>query len=206
MKDNTLNVKKVTGVILAAGMSSRMGKTKQSLPFKGSTILGHVIEQAKLSYLEDIILVLGYDQVNIQAHINNTGIKIVQNPNYKKGQSASLKVGIDNINNSSDAAMFLLGDQPTVKAPTINCLIDAYNTTNKKIVFPTFNGKRGNPVIMDSSLFQDIKKLSGDTGGRAIFETYKTSILKVPVLDKNILVDIDTREDYNTLIKGRLKK
>ncbi len=201
MNGSTLNMaKKVTGVILAAGMSSRMGETKQSLPFKGSTILGHVIKQAKLSKLEDIILVLGHDQNSIQDNIDGTEIKIVHNSNYREGQSTSLKAGINNISDSSKAAMFLLGDQPTIKHSTIDNLIYRFNSANAKIVIPTFNGTRGNPVIMSSSLFQDIKKLSGDTGGRAIFDTYRNDILKVPVQDHNILIDIDTREDYNNAL------
>ena len=189
--------KKIAGVILAAGSASRMGKTKQLLPFGKRTLLGQVVQHAKKSGLHEIIVVLGHDADKIERAIDFSGTKIIRNTAYSKGQSTSLIKGLENISSICDAAMFLLGDQPFVTAGIINKLINAFETSNAPIVIPYCHGKRGNPVIIAKSLFHRLKSLSADTGARALFNEFKKSILKVSVPDEAILVDVDTMDDYH---------
>jgi molybdenum cofactor cytidylyltransferase len=196
--------KKVAGVILAAGSSSRMDSIKQLLPFKGKTILDHVIANAKKSLLYEIILVLGYSSDKVKQEIDCYGdsfnIKIVINNDFLKGQSDSLKKGLKNLSGNCDGAMFLLGDQPLVTDIIINKLIYAFESSDLPIIIPFCNGKRGNPVIIAKPLFSRLESLTGDTGPRVLFKEFEHGILKVPVADKAIFKDIDTKEDYERLI------
>ncbi len=193
--------KKIGGIILAAGSASRMGETKQLLPFKDKPILDHIIQNAIQSKFHEIIVVLGHDANKIKQAIDFSGTKTVMNNNYLKGQSASLIKGLENISPVCDAAMFLLGDQPLVTPSTINSIIKAFSTSNAPITIPYYNNIRGNPVIIAKSLFHELKLLSGDTGPRVLFKKFEKSILKVPVADNTIFIDVDTQADYVKLIQ-----
>ena len=195
----TLSKKKIAGVILAAGSSSRMKKIKQLLPFKTNTLLGQVVSNAGKSALDEIIVVLGHCADKIEQTIDFSGTKVVRNTEYSKGQSRSLIKGLENISPDCDAVMFLLGDQPLITPAIINRIIDAFKTSNAPIVIPYCNGKRGNPVIIAQPLFHRLKSLSADIGARALFDEIKESILKVTIPDKAILIDVDTKEDYEKL-------
>ncbi len=190
---------KVAGVILAAGSSSRMGKTKQLLPFGKTTLLGQVIQTALDSKLHDIIVVLGHDADKVSQTIDLTSLKTTLNVDHRKGQSTSLIKGLEMVSSQCDAAMFLLGDQPLITPAIINTLVDTFETARASIVIPYFNGRRGNPVIIARSLFHRLKSLSADTGARVLFDEFKESVVKVPVQDKAVLIDVDTREDYKNL-------
>ena len=192
--------KKIAGVILAAGSASRMGKTKQLLPFGKTTLLGQVVETAKGSALHEIIVVLGHKAEQIRQTLDPANTKIIMNKEYAKGQSTSLIKGLENVSPVCDAAMFLLGDQPLVTADIINRLINAFETTSALITIPYCNDKRGNPVIIARPLFHRLKSLSADIGARDLFDEFKESILKVQIPDNAILVDIDTMDDYENLI------
>jgi molybdenum cofactor cytidylyltransferase len=197
---------KISGVILAAGSGSRMGKTKQLLPFGKKTLLGQVVQNAKESSLHELIIVLGYNADKIEKAIDLSGTKVVRNTAYSKGQSTSLIKGLENVSSICDAAIFLLGDQPLVTAAIINKLIAVFETSDAPIVIPYCNGKRGNPVIITGSLFHRLKSLTGDTGPRVLFDEFKDSVLKVSVPDKAILVDVDTQDDYEKLILKKYQK
>lgn len=192
--------KKTAGIILAAGSGSRMGKTKQLMPFGKTTLLGQVVEAAKKSALHEIIIVLGYKAEKIRKTLDSANTKIIINRGYSKGQSTSLIKGLENVSSVCDAAMFLLGDQPLVTAGIINQLIDAFESTDALITIPYCNGKRGNPVIIARPLFYRLKSLSADIGARDIFNEFKESILKVQIPDNAILNDVDTMDDYKKLI------
>ncbi len=194
--------KKISGIILAAGSASRMGKTKQLLPLGKNTLLGQVIQNAGKSALHEIIVVLGHCAEKIEQAIDLSGTKVVRNAAYSKGQSTSLIKGLENVSPICDAAIFLLGDQPLVTAAIINRLIHAFETSTAPIIIPYCNGKRGNPVIIARPLFHRLKSLSADTGARALFDEFKKSILKVSIPDKAILVDVDTIDDYEKLKKN----
>lgn len=192
--------KKIAGIILAAGSGVRISRTKQLLPFNNRPVLSHVIENTKQSTLYETVVVLGHCADKIKKTIDFSGTKTVINHNYLKGQSTSLMKGLENISPICDAAMFLLGDQPLVSKSTINTIIKAFKTSSASIAIPYYNDIRGNPVIIARSLFHDLKQLSGDTGPRILFKKFHDSILNVPVNDKGILFDVDTKADYKKLM------
>lgn len=192
--------KKTAGIILAAGTASRMGKTKQLLPFMGTTLLGRVLENVLASNFFERILVLGHEAGAIQTAINLSGFKITLNPEYAKGQSTSLIKGILELSPSCDGAMFLLSDQPLVTSDVINRILAAFEVSSAPILIPFYRGQRGNPVIISRALFPKLLSLSKDTGARAVFDEFKDAIEQVNLDTDAILLDVDTPADYAALL------
>lgn len=195
--------KAVAGIVLAAGSGSRMGRTKQLLPFGQTTLLGQVIDTARHSDLAEIVVVLGHDAQRIQALVDLSGTRTIINPEYATGQASSLKAGVGAVSMACQGAMFLLGDQPLVSVAVINRLIQAFENGDQPLVVPVCHGRRGNPVIVARSLFQRLESLSGDTGARVLFQELDPWILKVDIKDGAIRVDVDTPEDYTRLTAGK---
>jgi molybdenum cofactor cytidylyltransferase len=195
---------KIAGIILAAGRSVRMGRTKQLLPFKDSTILGTVLNNALASDLDSLIVVLGHDagpiRDSLSHELSHPKVKTVLNPHYRDGQSSSIVAGITALGNEADAVMFLLGDQPLIRTDTLNLLIRAFRESAAGIIIPFYRKKRGNPVIFDRTLFKDLAQLSKDTGARVLFDKHTGKIHKISLSDPGILADIDTPEEYHHYI------
>jgi molybdenum cofactor cytidylyltransferase len=191
----------VAGIVLAAGASSRMGRTKQLLPFRGQTILECVVDNALASRLHRVIVVLGHEAEVLEPLLKNREVTVVRNPHYHRGQSTSLKAGLRMLREESEAALFLLGDQPLITPEIIDGIIAAYETSRSPIVLPVFEGRRGNPVLFARETFARMAELGEDSGARPLFAEYAERILKVPVDDPAIHLDIDTEEDYRRLLK-----
>jgi molybdenum cofactor cytidylyltransferase len=191
---------KVTGIILAAGASSRMGSTKQLLPFREQTLLECVVDSALASSLHRIVVVLGHKFEALEPLLANRAVTVICNPHSDKGQSSSIKTGLRALAEEADAALFLLGDQPLVTPEIINQILAAYEASPNPIVLPVFKGKRGNPVLFSRETFPRLAALKEDCGARPLFEEYAEHILKVPVSDPAIRFDIDTEEDYRQLL------
>jgi molybdenum cofactor cytidylyltransferase len=191
---------KVTGIILAAGASSRMGRTKQLLPFRGQTLLECVVDTALASSLHRIVVVLGHESEVLEPLLASRDVAVIHNSHYDKGQSSSIKTGLHALTEEADAALFLLGDQPLVTPEIINLILAAYETSPSPIVLPVFKGKRGNPALFSRETFPRLAALKEDCGARPLFVEYAEHILKVPVSDPAIHFDIDTEKDYRQLL------
>lgn len=205
--DNTFSnpgkTARTAGIILAAGTGSRMGRTKQLLPFKGRPLLAHVVEQGVAAGLSPLILVLGHRAGDIQAQISGFSVDIVINRDYQSGMASSIRRGLERLVHTpgghTTGALFLLGDQPLVDAATIQRILAQARIQPGKIIIPTFQGRRGNPVYFDSRFFDQLRQLSGDTGGREIFKKFSRAVHELPVHAPGICLDIDTPEDYEHL-------
>ncbi len=187
------------GIILAAGRSQRMGKNKLLLPFRNKPILQHVLDTALNSSLSPLILVLGPDSDLLHSGITPGSALVVENPDAANGYSSSLQAGLRALDSSPDGAMFLLGDQPLVKAATIETLIQAFQQEPERWIAPAWKGQRGNPVITPASWFDKIFALTGDTGPRRHL-TDPAAMLKImEVADRGVVFDIDNPADYQLL-------
>jgi molybdenum cofactor cytidylyltransferase len=194
----------VTGIVLAAGLGSRMKTTKQLLLYKGKPLLHHVLSSARASCLGKIVMVLGYESRTIQENIDLTSVEVVYNKLYQTGQSSSIKAGLSAVPQQHQAALFLLGDQPLLHSRVIDQLIQRFQENKGGIVIPTSRGKRGNPVLIGRQFFSELEEISGDTGGRSLFQNHREKIDYLDVMDDAIHADIDTPEDYENLISGKL--
>lgn len=192
---------RVAAIILAAGEGSRMGTTKQLLPFRGKTILECVVDNALASSLHQVVVVLGHQADLLMPLLKNRAVHVVINNDYRRGQSSSLKAGLRALTEQTGAALFMLGDQPLVTPETINRILEAYRHSPAPVVLPVFDGKRGNPVLFSRETFQKMQLLGDDCGARPLFEEYAGRIVTVPVEDGSIHFDVDTEADYRRLLE-----
>lgn len=190
---------RIAAVILAAGMSSRMGEAKQLLRMGERTILEQVLENVRASGVTEIVLVLGHAAETIRQGIAGECLKVVVNGAYREGMGTSLRTGISALPAEIDAALVVLADQPFVRPATLNLLMDQYRKSDAQIVIPFYKGFRGNPVLLDRSVFPEVMALTGDIGCRAVFGHHLEGIVKVPVADVGILLDLDSKEDFERL-------
>ena len=190
---------RIGAVILAAGTSSRMGEAKQLLRLGATTLLDQVTENVRSSRVDEIVLVLGHEAETIKQTIATKKLKIVVNEFYREGMGTSLRAGLSALPSEVDAALIVLADQPFVRSTTFDQIIDHYQQNNAQIVIPTYRGFRGNPVLLDRSVFAEVTGLTGDIGCRAIFGNHLEGIAKVPVGDVGILLDLDSKDDVARL-------
>jgi molybdenum cofactor cytidylyltransferase len=189
----------IGAVVLAAGMSSRMGQPKQVLRLGERTVLGQTLENIRGARVVEIVLVLGFAAEAIVRQIALEGVKVVINQQYREGMGSSLRSGLAALAPDINAALIVLADQPFVRPPTLDRIIDRYIESGVQIVIPTYRGFRGNPVLLDRSVFAEVMSLTGDVGCRAIFGSHTEGIVKVPVDDIGILLDIDSKDDFDRL-------
>ncbi|MBF8982914.1 molybdenum cofactor cytidylyltransferase [Lutibacter sp. B2] len=196
----------ISAVILAAGMSQRMKEAKLFLPFKKHTIIEEVIDNAKSSKVDEIYIVHGDDVDRWRRIANTKGVVPIYNSNYKKGQSTSVKAGMERISRSTDGVLFLLGDQPFIKSNIINEIIDKFHRTDRaSIIVPRYERKRGNPVLFHLKWKNDLLSLIGDQGARSIFIKNNDEVSYIDFDNKFYNLDIDTKEDYRDAIKVEKK-
>lgn len=190
----------ISGVILAAGRSSRLGRAKQLLVLGGRPLLAHVVANAVASGLDEVVLVLGYEAERIAAAIGEMGQRTVVNPDYAAGQSTSVRTGLAAIDPAAEAALFLLGDQPQVSPPVIDAVIGAFRASGGPIVVPVYGGRPGNPVLFGRALYAELDRITGDQGARRVVAAHPAETILVPVDAATPPGDVDTEADYAALI------
>jgi molybdenum cofactor cytidylyltransferase len=194
----------VSAVLLGAGESKRMGRNKLSLPWGRKTVLGHSLRTLLQSDVREVIVVLWYLNDSLgwtENQRRGQTIKVVKNPYYKRGMSTSIRRGLQAIDPRAQGILIALGDQPLIKARTINALIHAFVRRSGTIVVPSFRGKKGHPVIFDRRYFHELLKLKGDAGGRSIVERHPEEVGLVRVRSEGVTKDIDTWKDYRKMVK-----
>lgn len=189
----------IVAIVLGAGLSKRMGKTKQVLDVDGSPMLQRVLEMLRRTKVERTVVVLGADAELVKKKVKFQKELVVYNERYSLGMSESLKVGLRSAGNRAEAAIVMMSDQPLVTSSTVDKIIDAYRLTGPLAVVPTFGGTRGNPVLLDRKLFAAVKGIKGDVGAKSVLKENKRRVLELEVQDRGVVSDVDTPEDYRNL-------
>jgi len=196
-------------IILAAGTSSRIGngRHKLLLPLGERPVLAHTIAATVASQTRPIIVVLGHQATLVRSaiapFIDGTEVITVENPHYLQGMSTSIHAGIHALQSRAHpptGALIILGDQPLLSSHILDTLILAKNTTSKPIIVPLYDGKRGNPVLFDRSLFPELLQVSGDEGGRSAIERHRQDVIGVELGDAMATYDVDTWEEYQVVV------
>lgn len=189
----------VTGVIMASGLSRRMGENKLLMNYNNTTIIENVIrEVSKISFYE-LIVVSQYEEILELS--SKYGFKPVYNKNAHLGQSESIKLGILN-SSKCDGYMFFVGDQPLIKSEDINKIINVFREDKDYIVIPKYKNTKGNPVIFPYNKKDELLRLKDDEKGKKVVKDSKN--IKYIDVSGEMLFDIDTPEDFNKLLS--LKK
>lgn len=193
----------ITGIILAAGFSRRMGEDKLLLKIDNESIIEKVIKASSRSNLDRIVLVYRRDEVKEIGE--RYGLRTIHNENADLGQSQSMKLGIGQ-SGESEAYMFIVGDQPFLTKELINRLIEEYKKGEFPIVIPYFNGDRSMPMIMSSIYKEELLNVVGDKGGRNIVRDNPLKVKQVHIEDQKIVMDLDTPEDFEIISKINLRR
>lgn len=194
---------KIGGILLAAGLSTRMGEPKQLLPFGESTIVETVVDSMLMSKLDSVIVVVGHCAGQVQEKLAAQPIQIVFNADYHDGMLSSAQCGVRALDKTTEAFALMLVDQPFITPALIDTVVDAYAQTEKGIAVPSYNYRRGHPAIFHRRYVDDILALAADSGGvRTLFKTSDDDIHYVTVDTERVLRDIDYREDYERALRG----
>ncbi len=186
-------------VILAAGESSRMGRPKQLLAYRDSTLLHHAIETA-FSLPTAPVIVLGAHAEEIRAHLTDHRVIIVENPNWREGMGGSLRLGLEALQGAHPeitSAIFLLCDQPLISPSVLADLIATHERTAAPIVASEYDGVLGVPALFAQSLFPELLALDGPSGARHLIHAHAEQTAALPFQEGAI--DIDTPDDYARL-------
>jgi molybdenum cofactor cytidylyltransferase len=186
----------IAAVVLSAGRSTRMGGPNKLLAeIGGRPLIRIAVEEALSSRADPVIVVVGHQRQEIENVLAGLPARIVHNTNFVDGLGTSLKAGIAAVPADADGAVICLGDMPQVDASLIDRLIGAFDPDRGALVIvPTFEGKRGNPVLWSRRFFPDLMAIEGDIGARHLIGRYSEAVLELPMEGKATLTDIDTPE------------
>ena len=191
----------ISGLILAAGTSSRMGQPKQLLPFRGTILLDWVMAQAEsASALDEVIVVLGRAADEIQPRLRSTRARVIVNPGFTEGCSGSYKAGMATIDPRAEAVMVLLGDQPGVDSAVIDQVAQDWQTQGGRIALTSYRGRQGHPMVFARELFEQLRQLSGDKAAWKILDAHPDWVRDVAV-DHAFPEAVDTQRDYEALLR-----
>jgi len=192
----------ISGVLLAAGESRRMGKNKLLLPYGDHTVIEESASQLGRSEIDEFIVITGFQGGEVGEKIERGygGIKkIIYNENYRSGRSSSIKRAIGSLDEKSDAALFMVADKPSVKADLIDRAIASFRQKSPSILYVRTPIGRGHPVILSKKTFGDLLELEGEPAGDTIFEKYRDDA--VVIEDDKEQLDIDTPDDYRRVLE-----
>ncbi len=187
-------------VILAAGASTRMGTPKQLLPYRGRTLIEHIVEQARASVCHPIIVVLGANAERIKPKLTSFNIRAIENLSSVEGMSSSIRAGVEVLtaeNPHLKAVVLMVCDQPFVSTQLVNQLVENYRQANSLIVASEYMGVLGVPTLFDNTLFPHLMALSGDVGARKLIKRFSQNTIQVPAPE--VAFDLDTPADYERL-------
>ncbi|WP_297795931.1 nucleotidyltransferase family protein [uncultured Eudoraea sp.] len=195
-------------LILAAGSSSRMGKIKQLLPWKGSTLLENTIRTAKSSMAGEVLVILGSNAGLIKESIHNINdVNIIENTKWRKGIGSSISCGINYLTayeKDIRAVIILLADQVLINSEYLNRMIELYTRGKKDLIATKYGHKTGVPALFDQFYFKDLSKLDEDHGAHNLLKRFTDKIYTLDTFGKTF--DVDTQEDYNKLLEMNANK
>ena len=190
----------IPAVILAAGLSTRMGRPKPLLPLKdGDTFVTRLVRSFAEAGVDDVVVVLGHEADAVAAAIVESGVaaRLVVNDAYQTGQLSSVLRGLNAIDRPGVRAMLLtLVDVPLVSPSTIRAVIDRYRETHAPVVRPVRGNEHGHPVLIDRSLFPLLRTADPATGAKPVVRDHVSAAGDVMVDDDGAFVDVDTLDEY----------
>ena len=191
----------ISGIVLAAGRSKRMGGyIKALLPVHGVSFLERIVNSLSSVHVDEILVVLGYRHREIKGAVNLNDARFVINGEWRKGQLSSLRIGVQRLSPGSGGIIFTPVDHPLVEVSTYEELIDTWRHDEGRIVIPTYRGRKGHPALFPERVFGKILHEELPGGARDIIYQERDRTVFLPVDDPGVVYDIDTPDDYKRLI------
>lgn len=201
--ETSSNGNNISAILLAAGLSSRMGQPKLLLPWGNTTVLGQVVSTFSAAGLQDLIVVTGANREQVEETLSGLAdkfpLRCVYNPEYaRRGMLSSIQVGLAAQALHVNATLIGLGDQPQVLEETVRSICTCYVQTNTPLIIPSFQNRRGHPWLAARALWSNILELPFSTNAQQFLNAYSGHVEYVAA-DSSILQDLDTPADYNRL-------
>lgn len=192
----------VGALILAAGGSRRFGTGRENKllfrhPAEETPVIVAVCRRVLAAAFQPVVVVTGYQAWRIRKVLQDLPIVAVNNPGWKRGMSGSIRTGMERIKKKCDGVAIVLGDMPRLTVDTLTLLRDRFGSSKGRyIVYPTFRGTQGNPVIFPGPYFAEVMAVTGDRGCKGVLEDHPEDSVDVPVSSEEVLLDYDTVSDY----------
>jgi molybdenum cofactor cytidylyltransferase len=186
----------VTGLVLGAGGSRRLGRPKQLLPYGDGTLLGHVVGVARACPFDQLVVAIGGAADEVRAAVDLDGVEVVVNDAYGEGCSSSIAAALDVID--ANVLVLMLGDQPGVRAETVGALLAG--RAGAPLAVCRYEDGRGHPIAFSRDVFGDLASLHGDKGVWKLLD--RGPVVEVPIAGP-IPLDVDTEEDYEAVLAAR---
>lgn len=183
-------------IVLAAGMSRRMGAQKVLLPFGGKTVISHIVDQIAGSVVDKIIVAAGHKSDKVREQLSGRDVSIVINPDCGVEMLSSVRCGIRALPEECRCVLVALGDQPGITTGLVNEMVNAFKAANKGILVPVHQGKWGHPILFSSRYCSEILTRYEDIGLRGLAETHPDDVFELNVSSPAALCDMDWPEDY----------
>ena len=191
-------VKRIGAIVLAAGLSTRMGTPKVLLEWtNGETILDHILCQLQNARVDEVCVVTGNHAEEVAAIAERHGARAVFNANYAAGEMlSSVNAGLKALPDHIASAMIVLGDQPSIRAEVVKRVMRTYWSHPVQIVAPSYDMRRGHPILLDRGLWEELYALPDGGAPRDVINRHSSDIVYVNVTDDGILRDVDTPQQY----------
>lgn len=186
----------ISAIVLAAGLSTRMGTLKQLLPFGDKSVIEQVVSVLLTCSVDEIIVVLGHRDTEIRTALASYPVRVTFNPRYHQEMLTSIQQGWSEANPETDAVMHVLGDQPHLDSRVVQQLISAYRKAGAGILIPSFNNRRGHPILIPARYRAEICALGEEATMRDFMRGHAAEIRHLLVESDAILRDMDTPADY----------
>jgi molybdenum cofactor cytidylyltransferase len=187
----------VTGIVLAAGASRRLGQPKQLLPYRDTTLLGSTLDLARRCCFDQLLVTLGGASAAVLEQVDLSGVQVVDNPAFAEGCGSSVKTAVGSVDERADGVVLLLGDQPGVSVRSVYDLVAAAGATPMGIC--RYSNGLGHPFWFSRRMFDELGDLHGDKAVWKLLHSGSYEVRELAV-DAEVPIDVDTWDDYQALL------
>ena len=186
----------VSAVLTAAGESTRMGRPKPLLPWRGTTLIEYQVDSLFQAGISQIVVVLGHESAAVARFVDERSTRRVVNESYRNGRTGSIKTGLAAVDTDADAVLFLGVDQPRTP-DLIRHVVEAHIQRNALITSPRYQGRGGHPLVFSMSLREELASTSEENQGvREVFRRHHDEVNEVEIDDPMVRLDLNTPDDY----------
>jgi molybdenum cofactor cytidylyltransferase len=187
----------ISAIVLAAGMSRRMGRPKLLLPFGDGLVIQHVARTVAAAGVDETIVVIGHQRAEMEAALASLPVRAIFNPNYAQGEMlSSIQAGLRAASPAATAALIVLGDQPEITAAVLGQIIATLRHPGERICLPVYGGRRGHPIGLPRRFWPEVLALGPDASLRDVIRRHQAEIVEIAIANGAVLADMDTPEDY----------
>jgi molybdenum cofactor cytidylyltransferase len=191
----------IAAVLLAAGKSERMGRFKQLLPIDGKTFVEACADNLLASTAAEVVVVTGHNEAAVRAALADRRLRMVNNPDYESGMASSIRRGVESVAIPASGFLIALADQPLIGPDVLNQIISEYEHKSPLVMIPTYQGRKGHPIVLGAALKQELISMDLEIGLRQVTQAHADSTRFVAVASDSILIDFDSPGDLDLLLR-----